>query len=67
MSDFETPFMRDLAKLAMPIFYGLIGALGFILLFVWPFGITEFCNNGTVTTQGSIVGMVMSDITGVCW
>ena len=65
-SDFETPLMRDFSKVSLQIMFGLIGALGFIFLFLFPFGITEFCNHGMVTTSGSIVGMIVSDLTGVC-
>lgn len=67
MTEFESPFMRDLAKLEIPIFYGILGALVFIFLFLWPFNVQMICNNGMVTTQDSIIRMVISDMTGVCF
>lgn len=63
---FETPLMRDVSKLMFQILMGLVGAVGFIMIFVFPFGITEFCNHGMVTTSGSFAGMIVSDLTGVC-
>lgn len=65
-SDFETPLFRDFSKLSLQILFGLIGGIVFIIIFVFPFGITEFCNHGMVTTSNSLIGTFLSDLTGVC-
>ena len=65
--EFETPLMRDFSKLLPAILLSMISfVVGFFLL-VFPFSIREYCNNGIVTTSGSLVSMIISDLTGVCF
>jgi len=63
---YETPLMRDLSKLSVQVMFGLIGALAFFMIFLFPFSITEFCNHGIVTTSNNLFGTFISDLTGVC-
>ena len=64
---FESPLMRDLSKLSPQILLGLIIGIVGIIVFVFPFNITEYCNHGIVTTQNSLFATFISDLTGSCY
>lgn len=66
LSDFETPIMRDLSKLALPMLLSLLIAICLFIFFVWPFSLTVYGEHCSVTTSYSIARWILESLTLQC-
>jgi hypothetical protein len=66
MTEFETPLMRDLYKVLLPILYGVM--IGIALLFVccFPFSMTVYGYNCMEMSQYSIAEYIVRSLTIQC-
>lgn len=66
MSDFETPIMRDISKLALPLLIVLLITIVLFFTFVFPFSLTVYGEHCSETTSYSLIRWLIRSLTIQC-